>query len=299
MEQWWLQDPEAPWWAKLRRARRHIGEVQQRAGALQREAWSIQREPADCVDGWAYRFRLHRVIPADLSAAAGDAVANMRSALDYVAYELARHHVGELNDREERATEFPICIDQAAFQLFFAQRRNGVLRSRLYGDAEREALRCVQPFALTDEARALGVDRATDPQNDLLTDHAYALNALNNIDKHRRLPELAWVRGTWWWSGEDPFSVNGRIEHVGELAPLQDGTVFLELRGHPGAGRPEVDLHQEVELVLTDDPSPYPSPVAARLENIHQKLTGWVIPRIFIVASGKPPPLMISFSAPT
>jgi len=99
----------------------------------------------------------------------------MRSALDYVAYELARHHAGTLNDEEEAATAFPIRKDKQAFDQFFVDGRWGPVRGRLYGDTERKALQCVQPFALTDEARELGVEPATDPQSDLLTDHAYAL----------------------------------------------------------------------------------------------------------------------------
>jgi hypothetical protein len=290
-------DPEAPWWAKLRRARVHISEVRQRVDALQRAGtWSIQREPTDA-DGWAYRFRLHRTISADLSAAVGDAVANMRSALDYVAYELARHHVGEMDDQEEAATWFPIFRDEAAFKDFFANGRKGKIRSGLYGDVERKALQCVQPFALTDEARALGVERSMDPQDDLLTDHAYALNAVWNIDKHRRLPGLAWaVIGPVWWTGDGAaYRWDG---HAEELAPLQDGTVLGELHGLPGSGRPQVDPHHEVDLMLTDDPSPYGSPLVARLERLHQLLAGWVIPRIFIVADGNAPPIMISFSEP-
>jgi hypothetical protein len=293
----WLSDPEAPWWAKLRRARAHINEVRQRVDALQSAGmWSIQREPANA-DGWAYRFKIHGAIPADLSAAVGDAVANMRAALDYVAYELARHHVAEMGnemgDKEEAATAFPICIDEAAFEQFFGKK--GSIRSGLYGDVERKALRCVQPFALAAEARAVGVEPSTDPQDDLLTDHAYALNALWNIDKHRRLPELAWaIDDLVWWSGDDVAAYRW-VGHVRKLAPLQSGTLLGELH----SGRPQTDARFEVHLVLNDDPSPYGSPLVARLERLHQSLVGWVIPRIFMVADGSPPPIMISFSAPT
>lgn len=297
MVELWV-DPEAPWWAKLRRARAHIHEVRQRVDALQRaEPWSIQREPAGA-DGWAYRFRIHRATPADLSATVGDSVANMRSALDYVAYELARHHVGEMDDKQEAATAFPIFINKTAFDQFFTDGWKGALRNKLYGDAERKALQCVQPFALTDEARAFGVELSTDPKVDLLTDNAYVLNTLWNIDKHRRLPGLAWaVDGPFWFTGDGTGS--RWVPRVEEHAPLHDGIVLGEFHGPPGAGRPQVDLHQEIELVLTDDPSPYRSPLVARLERIRETLIGWVIPRIFIVADGKPPPLMTSFSEPT
>src|SRR6266700_2984383 len=133
MEERW-GDPEAPWWAKLRRAQGHITEVRQQVDALQRAGtWSIQREPTDA-DGWAYRFRPHRAIPADLSAAVGDAVGNMRSALDYVACELARHRVGEMGnemgDQEEAATAFPICIDEEAFEQFFMQGKRVVVEGK-------------------------------------------------------------------------------------------------------------------------------------------------------------------------
>jgi hypothetical protein len=298
MEERWV-DPEAPWWAKIRRARVHINEVQQRVYALEKAGtWSIRREPGDSDDGWAYRFRLSKAIPADLSTVVADAVSNMRSALDNVAYELARHHVGEMDDDQKAATEFPICINRAAFRRFFRQGERGRLREGLYGDLERKALECVQPFALADEARAQGVEPSTSRKDDLLTDHAYALNVLWNIDKHRRLPELSWALGPVWWSVDDVGTAYRWVGHARELTPLQDDALLGELRGVPGSGRPQVDLRHEVDIVLTDDPSPYASPLVARLERLHQSLAGWVIPRIFIVADGNPPPIMIS-SAPT
>jgi hypothetical protein len=55
----WLEDPDAPWWAKLRRAQVHINEVRQRVDALQSAGiWSIEREPA--AGGCSSRFRIHR-----------------------------------------------------------------------------------------------------------------------------------------------------------------------------------------------------------------------------------------------
>jgi hypothetical protein len=292
MDQRW-GEPEAPWWTKLCRAQAHISEVQQRINALQgMQPWSIECEPIG-PGGWAYSFTVQRSIPADLSAAVGDAVANMRAALDYIAYELARHYVGTMSDTEEAATKFPICRDKAVFDRFFTEGPKGALRAKLYGDAERRGLQCVQPFALTDEARAVGVEPATDPKTDLLTDHAYALNTLWNIDKHRRLPGLAWtVEGPVWFSGD---ATGCRwTQRASELAPIHDGAVLGELHGPPASGWPPLEPKFTIDLVLTDDPSPYPSPVGARLERLHQSLTGWVVPRIFIVADGNPPPILIT-----
>lgn len=109
----WKSDPEAPWWVKLRRARIHIDEVHQRVEALGAlKPWSLEREPTEDLDSWALRFRIHCPIPADLRATVGDAIANMRSALDYAAYELAVRHAGTLTPQEENATAFPICKDR-------------------------------------------------------------------------------------------------------------------------------------------------------------------------------------------
>jgi hypothetical protein len=126
----WKSDPEAPWWVKLRRARLHIDEVHQRIRALDAsKPWSVGKETTEDPDSWAFRFRIHRPIPADLRAAVGDAIANMRSALDYAAYELAVRHAGTLTLRQENATAFPICKDGEAFDRFFTERRWGPVRA--------------------------------------------------------------------------------------------------------------------------------------------------------------------------
>jgi hypothetical protein len=100
-----------------------------------------------------------------------------------------------------------------------------------------------------------------------------------------------------WWSRTDV--AYQWVGHIKKLAPLQDGTVLGELHSPSGSGRPQTDARFDVHLVLSDDPSPYASPLVGRLEQLHQSLTHWVIPRIFMVAEGRPPPIMISFSPPT
>ena len=130
----------------------------------------------------------------------------MRAGLDNIAYELARYHAGTMSDAEERATFFPICENKATFDKFFQH----PLHSSLYSEAGRRALQSVQPFARSDEMREHGVEPGTDPKSDLLTDHAYALNTIWNVDKHRRLPELAWAaEGPVWFEGGDGLPMAG------------------------------------------------------------------------------------------
>jgi hypothetical protein len=296
----WKSDPEAPWWVKLRRARLHVDEVHQRVRALDAsKPWSVERETTADPDSWAFRFRIYRPIPADLRAAVGDAIANMRSALDYAAYELAVRYAGTLTPRQENATAFPICKDREMFDRFFTTGRLGPVRARIYGETERLALRCVQPFALGEEARSLGVEWSTPADHELLTDGAWALNTVWNIDKHRRLPELAWGRDEFfYWQGADQFSIEAWRVLVPPSSSLKDNQLILELRGTQGSGRPDVKLIQEINLLLADDPSPYKRALGDRLEQLHQSLSGWVLPRIFATADGNPPPIMISFQPP-
>jgi hypothetical protein len=296
----WRSDPEAPWWVKLRRARLHIDEVHQRVRTLDASnPWSVEKEAAEDPDSWAFRFRIQLPIPADLCAAVGDAIANMRSALDYVAYELAVRRTGTLAPRQEMATAFPICKDREAFDGFFTAGLWGPVRAEIFGETERLALQCVQPFALGEEARSAGVEWSTSTDQELLTDGAWALNTVWNIDKHRRLPELAWGRDDlFWWQGAGQDSVKKWRALVQSGAFLQDNQLILELGAAHGNGRPDVTLMQEINLLLVDDPSPYKRALGERLEQLHQSLSGWVLPRIFVTADGNPPPIMISFRPP-
>jgi hypothetical protein len=296
----WRSDPEAPWWVKLRRARFHIDEVRKRVTALDAlSPYSVVKEPAQDPDSWAFRFRIHRPIPADLRAAVADAIANMRAALDYAAYELAVRYAGPLTPRQEKATAFPICKDKETFDRFFTAGRWGPVRAEIFGETERLALQCVQPFAIGEEARGLGVEWSTPPDHELSTDGAWALNTVWNIDKHRRLPELAWGReDLFWWQGADQFSVKKWCVLIPSGGSLEDNELILELGGIKGTGRPDVELMQEIHLFVLDDPSPYKQALGDRLEHLHQSLSAWVLPRIFATADGNPPPIMITFRPP-
>ena len=92
-------------------------------------------------------------IPVHFSTTIGDALHNLRSALDCAAYELARRHVGcDLTEKEELACEFPIRDDPAKLDRFFSERG----RQDLYGRRERQAILDVQAAWLHDEVARLG-----------------------------------------------------------------------------------------------------------------------------------------------
>jgi hypothetical protein len=62
-----------------------------------------------------YRIRLIEPISADFGVLVGDAIRNLRSSLNQVAYQLAVQHPGPLTEDAERMTELPIRNSGAQF----------------------------------------------------------------------------------------------------------------------------------------------------------------------------------------
>jgi hypothetical protein len=242
---------------------------------------------------FSHRFRVHREPPTDLLAAIGDAVHNLRSALDAMAYGLAVLHTGPLTDEQETATYFPIFEDAVRFDAHMDRhvtKGQPQTRRGLYGERGVNGLRCVQPFALSDEALALGVQVDRPPSEQLATDAAYRLNALWNIDKHRRLAKLMWFFDLMYLTGDD---VPWRYR-VNRYSSLTDGTVLGQHRfASVGQVRPLAPVWR-ISLRLVEDPTLHGDDVVRQLESWHTSLGGWVVPRAFFVATtGNPPPIMI------
>jgi hypothetical protein len=301
------QDPEAPWWAKLRRAARLIKEVKGCCETLNQPGvgWSLEREAEDD-QAWRYHFGQPRPIPADLAAAVGDVVHNLRSAMDNAAHYMAARHVQEahsrdLTEEEEALTEFPIREDGQALNAWLSASRgkgtSKVYRHQLYGSQEVKALRSVQPFAIREEAGLLtGTEDPAESHQDLLTDSVYALNTIWNIDKHQRLPRLTWRVEIIYWVDE------ASVWHASvpeRTVSLTDAQVIGTFRNNDGPGRPEEDPVVELGIHLDDHPYNGAALLTETLDRLHQSLASWVLPRMFWVADGNPPPLIISFGPPT
>ena len=65
----------------------------------------------------AYRIRLIEPISADFAVSVGDAIRNLRSSLDQVAYQLAVQHSGPLTEEAERMTELDPHLRRAVRRL--------------------------------------------------------------------------------------------------------------------------------------------------------------------------------------
>ena len=142
-----------------------------------------------------YRIRLIEPISADFAVLVGDAIRNLRSSLDQVAYQLAVQHSGPLTEDAERMTELPIRISGAQFDDWRLRRTNrrscaarrssgsGVPDDSL-GTAVRRAAE-----AISKRSREDAVGRSQEAERD--NDVGFVLNRLRNVYKHRRLPLLA------------------------------------------------------------------------------------------------------------
>ena len=109
-----MVDPECPWWAKLRRAESLIDETGTLRGAQQSGEW-LGDCSGDAEEAVVYRIRLIEPISADFAVLVGDAIRNLRSSLDQVAYQLAVQHSGSLTEDAERLTELPIRLSGTQF----------------------------------------------------------------------------------------------------------------------------------------------------------------------------------------
>lgn len=157
----------------------------------------------------------------------------------------------------------------------------------MYGDQEKKALRCVQSFALREEAGTHGVDIQADPHLEFVTDELHRLHTLSNVDKHRRLPLLAWYLGFHYWDNPECTWQYARHPH----AELQDEALVGYLT-NSSQGSPAAQVTFEFKLSFIDDPG-YRQDLISVLTRWHDYLTSWVLPRIFIVAEGNPPPIFI------
>lgn len=249
----WMVDQEAAWWAKMRRADAHRTDLAAMAREFnESEPYTLTREDTGNPEEVAFRLHIHRETPADISTAIGDVLHNLRSALDSIAFELARRTVGhDLNRRDEQATEFPICRDPDTFSTFFELKRNGrSVRAHLYDDRARAALRAAQPFYW---GTVVAADTEEEQQTRFQDEYEWSLlrrlRVLNNVDKHRRLASVSvgrWPSLIYFGSDEDD-KTQFRWGHF----PVEDDTILCYLVG-PKARATE--LRHEFALVLTDDP---------------------------------------------
>jgi hypothetical protein len=183
---------------KLDRAEAHIETVGEQIGAFRERdpapfGFRSDPEPRANQPG---EYVLYAVIreppPRELALPIGDALQNMRAALDHFAYELSSPSA-----QKSGKTAFPIYTDECQFKV------NGVPRIKTITGHGRAFIECLQPYAASEI-----------PGDDPLE----VLRKLSNLDKHRLLvPVIAAVSDQESWVGSTNAEIRFRYLHRGPV----------------------------------------------------------------------------------
>ena len=124
-------------------------------GTTRERPGEIVREQASEPHLIRVRVVLRRQPPPELSALIGDAVHNLRSALDSIALPRpgVADHDGEWNPADDWRPEFPITENPDEFAVFLRKPRHS-----LVADRAAAALRAGQPWFLREQFKLDGVD---------------------------------------------------------------------------------------------------------------------------------------------
>lgn len=181
-----------------------------------------------------WRVRILEPIPSTWAYIVGDAVNNMRSALDHALAEVVRHDLGLTDTAIERGKlQFPICDAPADFASAIGRMKAKFTRElRLeFPPSVIDTLDSLQPYK----------DGAGDPALDLR-----GLRDLSNLDKHRQLTVVSQGIYHASVSTEPPMEVVSEQHLTG---PLTDGAVFATVKYRRPAGSGDINLMPELRYV--------------------------------------------------
>ena len=198
-------------WLKTARAREHLKALQAELRVLEVNAYRVVGEYEGEDSRYVLRFDVldeGRMIPQRLGLMVGDAVHNLRTALDHLAWQLALIGTGP-----GRRTQFPIFEDAGEFG-----RQEDAL---LHGIAERDraVIRDLQPYQIRVPT---SLYRDLEQQRMLML-----IGRLDNVDKHSIiLPSVVVAQFR-----EPTFENLGdaEIRYPGPWLRVEHGAVFAEL----------------------------------------------------------------------
>lgn len=123
-------DQNSSWWAKINRAREHMESAHRLVDQFRAsQPYSLLPESTDKPGRVAYRLRIARPVPVAVSTTVGDALHNMRGALESLAFELARRsQATPLTAAQERASTFPICQSPGIVRRLLQGRKDVLVR---------------------------------------------------------------------------------------------------------------------------------------------------------------------------
>ncbi|MGC5054703.1 hypothetical protein ACLQ2S_24995 [Micromonospora sp. DT48] len=217
---------------KLLRARELFGQVTESASEFRKHdhyeivRFDNARSATDELVRVQWRINILNPVPEDWAYLTGDAVNNMRSALDHALAVVARQRLGFSDtDVQKHRLQFPICDTSDSFAAV-AKNLVKILPQDLVDQLEK-----LQPYH-------------GDPDDSV---HNLAMvRDLSNLDKHRRLTVVAHGVYRSRVTIEPPMDVVSLKENTGALA---DGMVLATVKFRRPVNPPELTLTPEIRYV--------------------------------------------------
>jgi hypothetical protein len=259
--------PQTAGYLKLARGRHHVDQLKDDIDAyLAGKPYEVAQEAVP--GGLALRLRVHTSPPATLGLVAGDAVHNLRSALDAHLVTLAEDLCGRLSEKQERCLQVPAGKDK------LAQETKGW--DKYLGAAVASRLRqVVEPLLGRDETAPLywAHRHGSRPEDErelhqTLAQKLRRLTWLSNVDKHRRV-HLPWMApGSLYATAATDDEVRWAVQPP----PLSDGGEVARVVGASAVDDFLVSAHASLTLCLPGEPASPGVSAADELEDI-----GWFV----------------------
>ena len=127
---------------KLQRAEEHLDALDREMDVFTKsDPYSVTLEGQDQQGRYVFRFDVRQQPPEHIGLTYGDAVTNMRAALDYIMWQLAlRERDGK---RPPRNTAFPIYLERKDFKAMRKRRNNPLMH---IGEPARKVIEGFQPY---------------------------------------------------------------------------------------------------------------------------------------------------------
>jgi hypothetical protein len=209
---------------KVGRAREHIETVKQLAQEwLGTDAYTIMRQVDPETGHTVCKARIQSAPPIEIGLVVGDAVHNLRSALDHAVYTLAESHHGPLPIEVQESLMFPIVGNQNRK----GQPANGasIFRDHI-GRMKLSDLLPVNVLAYIESIQPYHWE------GDGFRHHwLWRVHDLDRIDKHRRIyVTTAWIALPYVTFPGDPTQIDIRWGRSAN-SPVDDGDVLLTFSG--------------------------------------------------------------------
>ncbi len=208
--------------------------------------------------------------PAEFSIIVGECLYNLRSALDYLVYDLVKAHKGTpLSSDVATKSEFPIFIDRNKFEEH---------RKRKIGGIDERAQAVIEGLQPYDKDRgfhsfaSLFARRHPEAYHPL-----WLLHELSNIDKHRERHLTLF--------GPEAVTFGGHNADFAEIVDrdavsIKSGTTVETLRYLPTDPRREVEVHFSfvLNVAFEEGPPAFGEPVLDVLARLHDFITHDILP---------------------